>query len=192
MKIFKSILTTAVVLGSLAWASELKVDANSSSLKWFASKVTGKHDGAVKVKSGSLKVEKGALQSGKVVIDMTTISVRDIESPEYNAKLVGHLNSPDFFEVDKFKSAVLVIESVKQVKGEEYTVTGKLMIKGYTHPVTFPATIKTDGKTLTATAKIEIDRTQWNIKYGSASFFKSIGDKAIHNEIQFEINLTAK
>jgi polyisoprenoid-binding protein YceI len=192
MKIFKSMTIIATVVGSLTWANELKVDVNSSSLRWFASKVTGKHDGAVKVKNGSLKVVKGVLQSGKVVLDMTTITVRDIENPEYNAKLVGHLNSPDFFEVDKFKSAVLLIESVKQVKGEDHTISGKLMIKGYTHPVNFPAKIKTDGESLTAQAKIEIDRTLWKIQYGSASFFKSLGDKAIHNEVQFEVDLTAK
>lgn len=32
---------------------------------------------------------------------------------------------------------------------------------------------------------MNIDRTKWDVKYGSASFFESLGDKAIKNEIEF-------
>lgn len=192
MKTFNKIATIALLVSSISWAGELKVDAGKSSLKWFASKITGKHDGAVKIKSGTLKTEGEKLVSGKVIIDMSTITVRDIESAEYNAKLVGHLNSADFFDTKQFKSSVLVIEKVELVKGDQYTVSGQLMIKGYTNPVTFPATIKMSKDGLTAKAMLEIDRTKWEIKYGSANFFKGLGDKAIHNEIKFEVDLAAK
>lgn len=192
MKTITKLTAFALIVSGLTWGSSLKVDTEKSSLKWFASKVTGAHDGAVQLKSGDLKVEGNKLVGGKIIIDMNTISVRDIEDPKYNAKLKGHLESPDFFEVEKFKSAVLDIVKVEPLKDGQHQITAKLMIKGYINEVTFPAKIKMVGKQMSAQAEITIDRTLWKIKYGSASFFKGLGDKAINNEIKFQVDLITK
>jgi hypothetical protein len=40
-----------------------------------------------------------------------------------------------------------------------------------------------------ATAKITIDRTKWDIKYGSDKFFEDLADKAIKDEIEFDVTV---
>ena len=39
-----------------------------------------------------------------------------------------------------------------------------------------------------AKAKLTIDRTLYNIKYGSASFFDNLKDRAISNEFDIEVD----
>jgi polyisoprenoid-binding protein YceI len=104
---------------------------------------------------------------------------------------VGHLKNEDFFNVAKFPKSTFEVISVTPKAGDEYLVKGKLTIKGITNDVEFPATIKNDGKKLTATAKIIVDRTKYDIRYGSSSFFDNLGNKAISNEFELDLNLVA-
>jgi polyisoprenoid-binding protein YceI len=144
------------------------------------------------VKEGSLDISGEIITAGNVVVDMNTIKVTDIpETDEYNAKLVGHLKNEDFFNVTKFPEATLKIKSSeKTAKGLK--VKGDLTMLGQTNPVEFETTLKNVGDTVTSTSTIVLDRTKWNLKYGSANFFKNLGDKAIHNEFTLVINMTAK
>ena len=195
---FKSISSAAllaafVVSSAIAGAqnSTLKIDTKKSSLKWFASKVTGKHDGTINLAAGSLNTDGKKVTGGGFDIDMTSITVRDIEDPSTNGKLVGHLKSPDFFSADAFKTAKFQIEKVSQKSGNDYDVSGKMTIKGITQDITFPATIITTGKSVSATGKITLDRTKWDIKYGSGKFFENIGDKAISDDFVIDFTLVA-
>lgn len=193
---FKSI-TSAVLLSALVAGSAIagdqnstfKVDPKKSSLKWSASKVTGKHDGGLNVASGTIVTDGKRVTGGNFDIDMTSITVRDVEDPGTNAKLVGHLKSPDFFSAEAFKTAKFEIMKVVPKSGNEYTVAGKMTIKGITKEVDFPATIITTGKSVNATGKITLDRTKWDIRYGSKQFFESIGDKAIHDDFVIDFVL---
>lgn len=169
----------------------LKVDTKKSSLKWAASKVTGKHDGTVGLASGTLNSDGKMVTGGTFDIDMTTIVVRDLTDKDMNAKLVGHLKSPDFFSVDAHKTARFVIEKVTPKSGNEYEVSGKMTIKGITQDISFPATIVNSGKSVTASGKITLDRTRWDIRYGSTKFFEGIADKAIHDDFVIDFNLVA-
>jgi polyisoprenoid-binding protein YceI len=168
---------------------------SASVVKWHGKKVTGEHDGAVQLQKGSIVMKGDQLKSGEFIIDMKTISVRDIEDPSNNTKLVNHLKSADFFEVDRYPTAVLKVKKVKSVEGftgPTFEVTADLTLKGKTHPIEFPAMIKTeDGKT-TATANITLDRTKWNVRYGSGKFFKGLGDKMIHDEFTLDVALATK
>ena len=40
-----------------------------------------------------------------------------------------------------------------------------------------------------AMAKLVIDRSKYNVRYGSNSFFDNLGDKAIDDEFELDINL---
>jgi polyisoprenoid-binding protein YceI len=171
--------------------SKFVVDKTASTLVWTGKKITGEHTGNVQLASGELIAEGKIVKQGNFEIDLTSISVTDIKDPEYNAKLVGHLKNEDFFHVDQFPKASFTITSITPKSGEQYDVNGKLTLKGVTKDITFPATIKNDGKKISATAKIKVDRTQFNIRYGSASFFDSLGDKAIDNEFVLDLNLVA-
>ena len=122
---------------------------------------------------------------------MTSIVCKDLKDAEYNGKLVGHLKNDDFFATDKFPKANFVLKSAKSTGVDTYDISGDLTIKGITKPVTFPATVKVTGKALTAVAKITVDRTLYDIKYGSGSFFDNLGDKAINNDFTLDVNMVA-
>lgn len=168
------------------------VNPAQSSLQWFAEKVTGKHNGTVQLSGGDMVVANNQLKSGNFTMNMASIAVTDIKDPGTNAKLLGHLKSDDFFSTAKFPTSTFVITSVTPgAQGGAHTVKGNLTIKGITQPIEFPATVSVNGKNLNATATIKVDRTKFDIRYGSKTFFESIGDKAIYDEFTMELKLVA-
>jgi polyisoprenoid-binding protein YceI len=172
----------------------LKVDAKASTFKWNAKKVTGEHSGTMNIASGNIIVDKGIVTGGTVIVDMTSIDVTDLQG-EYKGKLEGHLKSEDFFFVEKNTTSTLVIKKVVAIKGsktaENYTVTADLTIKGITKEIVFPAILVVKGNTATANADFMIDRTLFDIKYGSKSFIEGIGDKAIDNDFNVKVRIVA-
>lgn len=171
----------------------LTVDTASSKLEWTGSKrVGGGHNGTIKVKEGNVVVEKDMIKSGEIVIDMTSIEVLDIpKTDENNGKLLGHLSSPDFFDVKNHPTAKLVIKSAKKDK-EATMITGDLTIRGKTQPVSFPVKMEMKDSQTTATGKLTFDRTKHDVKYGSSNFFKLAADKVINNEIGLSFSVVAK
>lgn len=174
-------------------AKTLKLDSEKSKLSWVGKKVTGQHNGHIKLKGGEITLNGEQVAGGNFEIDMTSLVVDDLKDPGYNAKLTGHLKSDDFFAVEKHPVSTFKITQVKPAaKGDKkatHQITGDLTIKGITHPVTFPAVIKLkDGKG-EATAQFKIDRTKYDIRYGSGKFFQGLGDKMIYDD--FEIDLKA-
>lgn len=167
------------------------VDTKTTTSHWLGKKVTGQHEGNISVSKGTIMVDGKNITGGTVEFDMTTITCTDLTDKEWNEKLVGHLKADDFFGVDKFKTASIEITKVALKDGSNYDVTGKLTIKGITNDITFPAVIKMDGKALVVVAKVTVNRTKFGIKYGSASFFDSIGDKAINDDFELDVNLVA-
>ena len=171
--------------------NDYKVNAKSSKVEWLAKKVTGQHNGVISIKSGQLTFDGNKLSGGEFVIDMATIEVLDLEEgSKMHGKLVGHLNSPDFFDTSKFNEAKFKITSVKKAKSDagNYEITGDLTIKGKTNSITFPANV--DKKS--ATAKIVFDRSKFDIRYGSNSFFDNLGDKAIYDDVEMTVSLVTK
>ena len=179
-----------------AKARAYQVDVAKSDVKWHAKKVTGEHFGTIDLNSGQMDVQGNKVVGGTFTFDMGSIAVTDIKDPEYNQKLVGHLKSDDFFSADKNPTATFRITSVKPVAkaaaGQaNATVTGDLTIKGITKPVTFPATITVKDGVASAKADVTIDRSKFDIRYGSKSFFDNLGDKAIYDEFVVTLDVTA-
>lgn len=189
-------LSLAAVFAFLAFiipppASKFKVDTKASTLTWLGKKVTGQHTGTIGISSGELIGEGKSIKEGSFEIDVNSLTVTDIADPGSNAKLVGHLKADDFFGVSKFPKATFVISSISPKSGNDYTVKGKLTIKGKTNDIDFPAVITNDGKKVTANGKIVVDRTKFDIRYGSKTFFENIGDKAISDEFELTLKLVA-
>ncbi|MFH4965579.1 YceI family protein [Gaetbulibacter sp. M235] len=161
---------------------EIKVE--NSKLVWKGYKVAGSHEGTIAIKSGSLSFSDEKLVGGEFVVDMTTLVSTDLEG-EYKGKLEGHLKSDDFFGVANFPTATLVFKDVKATGKNSYSVTGDLTIKGKTNPITFSISIYGSK----ATATLKVDRTLYDVKYGSASFFDGIKDKAIYDEFDLVSDL---
>lgn len=161
---------------------EVKTDA--STVTWKAYKVTGSHTGTVDLKSGSLSFDGDQLSGGAFEVDMTTLVSTDLEG-DSKGKLEGHLKSDDFFSVDKHNTSKLVFTNVKATGKNSYEVTGDLTIKGITKPVVFDVSIYGSK----ATATLKVDRTKYDVKYGSGSFFENLGDKTIYDEFDLVVDL---
>ncbi len=170
----------------------MSVDVASSQIVWKGYKVTGEHTGSVKIASGDLNMEDGVLKGGNFVIDMTSITCTDLEG-EWRDKLVGHLNSEDFFNTATFPTATLKIARVipQDSKGN-YKIQGNLTIKGITKPVKFFAKVDQQGTSSRATASIKVDRSEYDVRYGSGSFFDNLGDKTIYDEFDLNVSLVVK
>lgn len=166
-----------------------KVDASKSTINWKGEKVTGEHTGTIVMKSGGLDIKDGKLVGGEFVIDMASIECTDL-SGEYKGKLEGHLKSDDFFGVSAYPTASLKITKVKGTsKDGVYDVTADLTIKNITKPVTFTATLVEGKGMVYANTNIIIDRSEYDVKYGSGSFFDDLGDKTIYDEFTLTVNL---
>jgi polyisoprenoid-binding protein YceI len=164
------------------------VDAAKSTITWVGKKVTGSHNGTIALKSGSLIVDGKSVKGGTFVLDMS--SIKDADG---SAKLEGHLKADDFFGTEKFPTSTFVITKVAGSTAN-VTVTGNLTIKGITKPLSFPATVavNADGTVSALAGKIVVDRTKYDIRYGSKSFIDGIGDKAIDDNFELAVKLVAK
>jgi len=182
----------AIVAMSAYAPTNYNVDAAASAVVWTGYKVTGKHTGTVKVQSGNLTFDNGTLTGGSFVIDMNTINCTDQEG-EWADKLIGHLKSDDFFGVAKYPTTKFVITRVipQDSKGN-YKILGNLTIKETTKEVKFLGSAVENGGVVNASGKIVIDRSEYNVKYGSGSFFDGLGDKTIYDEFDLAIALVAK
>lgn len=168
------------------------VDKAASTIAWAGFKPTGSHNGTIGLEQGMLNVANGKVVGGSFIIDMKSITVLDIPADDKgNAKLVGHLTNADFFDVEKFPSAVFTITDVKEAEGKTM-LSGNLTLKEVKNNVTFPVTIANEGGAITITSDVfSIDRTKWNVQYGSKSIFDNLGDKFINDDIELKITVKA-
>ena len=172
-------------------ATNLKVNTSKSELTWLGKKVTGEHTGKIALKEGVITLDGSKLVGGKFVADLTSITNTDLTDKEYNGKLIGHLKSDDFFSVEKHPTATFVVTKATPKSAGVYDVTGDLTIKGITKPATFPVTLKTTSTGAEATGKLVVDRSKYDIKYNSKSFFENLGDKMINDDFSIDVKLVA-
>lgn len=169
----------------------IPVKSSESKVLWTGYKVTGQHTGTIAIKSGNLDFDGATLTGGNFVIDMSTIKVTDLEGGG-KQKLEGHLNSDDFFGVANHATASFVITKVvSRGTPGDYKVTGDITIKNITKEIKFLTNVKEMGADRIATADISIDRSDFDIRYGSGSFFDNLGDKTIYDEFELKIELKA-
>lgn len=186
MKNLKSIaLALVVALTTTAVSAQTKnINTTSSVIEWVGKKVTGQHNGTVNFKDGAVVLKKNILVGGTFTVDMTSLTATDL-SGEYQGKLNGHLKADDFFGTEKFPTANLAIKKIGLKSANVYNVTADLTIKGITKPINFIMTVNGN----TASTAFNVDRTKYDIKYGSKSFFDTLGDKAISDEFELKVSL---
>ena len=193
-KLFTYILSISILTlySFTSHVNKVNANKNNSTVIWTGSKPTGSHTGNVTLKDGHLLFDHGNLVGGEFTIDMTSITCTDIESEKKNKYLVDHLKDEDFFDVNQFPEAKLVVNRVKNLQGSQFEMNGNMTIKGITKPVTFNADIKINRNSYTAIAKIVIDRTKWGVEYKSGNIFKDLGDKIIYDDMEFDIFLVSE
>ena len=169
----------------------VEVNTDASNLTWVGSKLTSSHKGEINLKSGALEIKDGKLVGGRFIIDMTSITCTDLKPQEGGDKLVKHLKAEDFFGVDKPPESHLKITKAVSVNKEDYKIIADLTIKEITHSITFSANVRIDNDAFLAKSIIKFDRTKWDIKYKSSSFF-DVGDKMILDEIELQLFLLSE
>lgn len=162
-----------------------KINIKTSTAVWTGKKVTGEHTGTINIKDGSVEFHSGKLIAGSFTMDMNSIVCTDLREGGAR-KLEGHLKSDDFFGVPNHPTANFKITNVAENKTiGESTITGDLTIKGITKSITFLANISDNNATVTLT----INRIDFDIKYGSGSFFDDLGDKMIYDDFIIALDL---
>lgn len=182
-------------------AGTYTVDVAASNLEWRGWKIikASEHKGTISIKEGQLSVENGKLVAGSFTIDMNSIKNTDLTDTGYQKKLVGHLMAEDFFNVAKFPTGKFEIVSVAEKASEGYTheLSGNLTLRDSTRKITFPANIKVEGNTVTASGKATINRLDWGINYDSKNLSlaeaaqKKVKDGIVNNEMDITISLKA-
>jgi polyisoprenoid-binding protein YceI len=182
------LLAVAMLSTQLLVAQKHEVNAQKSSVEWLGKKIGGQHNGAIMLKSGSIELKDNQIVSGNFVVDMTSITCADLKDEGYNQKLVGHLKSDDFFGVEAYPTASFKLTESSKFSDGKASVKGDITIKGKTESITFDVVKKGSAYS----AKIEIDRSKFDVKYGSNSFFDNLGDKAIDDIFTLTVMLAVK
>jgi len=181
-----STTTAEAVAESHAEAIKYTATIDASTIEWQGFKPTGSHSGTINIESGILSLNNGSIESGTFLIDMSSI-----KESESNKRLEGHLKSADFFDVEKHPSAGFEITAYETVDGQTM-LSGNLTLKDVKNNITFPVTITPEGDSITLSSEVfTIDRSKWNVKYGSKSFFDDLGDKFINDNIELKITIKA-
>jgi len=161
------------------------IKLDESSLVWTGREVsTSSHYGTINFTSGQFEIADGLISQGEFLVDMTSINVQDMTGGS-KERLEGHLRSDDFFSVESFPTAHLYISSSEVISNGKWMVNGFLSIKDISHPVLFEMANTEDGWN----ANLVFDRSKYNVKFRSGTFFENLGDKLIYDDIELKINL---
>jgi polyisoprenoid-binding protein YceI/rhodanese-related sulfurtransferase len=176
---------------------EYQIDTDQSTIEWFGRNPNTKHFGTVRISAGQIQIENGNM-TGAVEIDMDSIENINLEGDELQPVLVSHLKSDDFFLVKAFPTAKLIINGGKlaeepHLSSPNYEVDATLELRGVKADLSFTTTIThTDTNALVAEAHFDIDRTRWNVIYGSTRFFEHLGMHLVFELISFQVRIVAK
>lgn len=172
-----------------------KVDTTLSVFNWRATKVFGAHEGSVNCRVGTIILKDSILKEAYITINMSSIDVSDLTGKSKTA-LVSHLKSADFFDVENFPNSELKVKSAKFISNEnfrkKYKIIADLSIKGITKEIIFEISIVVKNGFIYAEAELEIDRTEFGIRYASKKFFKKIADAAIADTFKLKVSLVGR
>lgn len=175
-----------------------EIDAGASIVGWVGRNAKYAHHGKISVKSGHIVWEEGSLVGGEFVLNTKTIQDEDLADNVLRSVLEKHLKSSDFFDVEKFPEAAFVVGSARTIQDAKigqpnYEIKGELTIKNITNKIEFLAMIvpMPDGS-INGQAHLDIDRTLWNVRYGSEKFFEKLGMHLVNDVISLELFLVAK
>ncbi|MBX2894754.1 MAG: YceI family protein [Cyclobacteriaceae bacterium] len=170
-------------------AQKTDIDLKQSKIEWTGKKLGGEHYGNIQLSSGHLTFNKNKLVGGTFEMDMASITCVDITDDKSNKRLVDHLKSEDFFSVTRFPKSSFIITRVEYKSATEYLVTGDLTIKDKANPITFTAKINAMSTQTIAEATLVFDRSKYDVKFGSQSFFENLGDKLVYDDVDMTVKL---
>ena len=166
------------------------MDNDNSSIKWTGRELSTKsHYGSLQMKNGSLTVNTDGTVNGIIKIDMTTIDCEDLQGRS-KASLERHLRSDDFFSVESHPIATLTFKSQGGIgAGNKLAFNGDLEIKGISHPISFESEVKNVDPKVSALVNMTFDRSKYNVRFRSGTFFQNLGDKLIYDDIEISVDI---
>jgi rhodanese-related sulfurtransferase len=174
------------------------IDLEKSRLEWIGRNLNNRHYGRISIAGGELIVRNGLPVKGHVVLNMSSITNLDVQDDSLRELLTHHLKSDDFFAVDHFPTAVFELAGWKPLTeptpgAPNCIATGSLTIKDIRRTVSLPAIIspQEDGS-LRVHVTFDIDRTLWNVLYGSGRLFERLGMHLVHDLISLELFIAMK
>lgn len=175
-----------------------RIDVEKSRLEWIGRNLNNRHYGRIAIQEGELVIQGGRVPAGKITVDMNSISNLDLQDPNWHDLLLRHLKSEDFFAVERFPTASFRLtgwETGEMVSPEapHGIFSGELTIRDVTRPISFPAIVapQADGG-IKAHAAFDIDRTFWDVCYGSGKLFERLGMHLVHDIISLELFVLAR
>ena len=167
-------------------AQDKSLNLETSNIRWYGEEITGKqHYGDLKFSSGNIQINNEIVTNGSFIVNMNSLTVEDL-SGGGKKRLEGHLRSTAFFGVSDHPQASLSISSLVEIEGNSQILDGQLTIKGVTHPINFSLTLTPENN---ASAILVFDRSKYDVRFRSGSFFDELGDKLILDEIKLEVAL---
>ena len=169
------------------------VVVDESELLWIGKEISTKiHTGTLDLIGGTVQVDNNNNINGSVTISMSSINVTDLQG-RAKEMLEGHLRSSDFFDVEIHPEATLTFESksFNQAKNQ-ISFEGQLTIKDISNSIVFDATLLEATPYLKAKGILSFDRSKFNVRFRSGSFFENLGDKLILDDIDINIKLVTK
>jgi polyisoprenoid-binding protein YceI len=180
------IITILICSMSSMYSQDKPLNIERSSIRWYGKEITGKqHYGDLKFSSGYVKINNKVISSGNFIVNMNSLTVEDL-SGIGKKRLEGHLKSSAFFGVSDHPQASLNISSVDKIDGDSQIFLGELTIKGITHPINFSITLNSENN---GSAEMVFDRSKYDVRFRSGSFFDELGDKLILDDIKLEVSL---
>ena len=168
---------------------EYQIDKTKSVVRWIGRTPVKFHDGTINIQEGNFSVDDNGILNGDIIIDMESINCTDL-SGGGKKSLEEHLMNDDFFSVNKYKTSKINISSEMKPNNGLIDFKGNLEIKNISNPISFKSSIsKTPEGKYTASSKLTFDRSMYNVKYKSKSFFDDLGDKFINDDIEIELEI---
>ena len=175
-----------------------EIDLEQSKVEWLGRNLLNKHYGQIALKSGKLHFVGGELASGEFSLDMRAIVCHDLTGDPLHDVLIAHLRSDDFFDVELYPEARFAITSSEPIPvatagAPNLKVQGELTLKNVVRPMEFLATagISPEGKAA-AQASLAIDRTLWEVLYGSGKYFRNLGGHLVNDMIEFQLRIVTR
>lgn len=178
-------------------SGRFSVDTDRSVVRWTGRNLFNHHEGTLRLSSGALTIVGGALAHAEFILDMRSIVCSDLTDSTWNAMLLKHLSTDDFFATDLHPTAVFAADKAEPISGAtpgmpNYKINGQLTLRGITKPLSFPAVIaQEDEDHLTGQAMIDLDRTEFGSIYGSGKFFAFLGKHLVSDIIHLHLKIHA-
>ncbi|MED5256512.1 MAG: YceI family protein [Candidatus Neomarinimicrobiota bacterium] len=169
------------------------VVVDRTELSWIGKEISTKiHTGTLNLSDGTIQIIDENTINGNITIDMSSINVTDLQG-RAKEMLEGHLRSADFFEVENYPNATLNFKSKSYNKLKNLIdFEGQLTIKDISNPIFFSATLIESSPYLKAKSILSFDRSKYNVRFRSGSFFENLGDKLILDDIDVNILLVTE